>query len=347
MRRVRTPAREIADIEKIIQKIIAVTGASGFIGQHVCSDLFRRGYLVRALTSNPLAIKAGVQAHFAPDLRDVELLRTTFRGVNAVIHLAGRAHVMSDTAGDSTYHAVNVAVTRAVAEAAATEMVSQMIFASSVKAIGEGGEGVLSDASLEKPEDAYGRSKLEAEHVLSQTSKRDGLHVTILRLPLVYGPGVKGNLRRLFDAVWRGFPIPVSEVPNTRSMLGVENALAFIDRLLQEPLVSQRPFLLSDSESVSTEGLVRMIGTGLHRRPRIVKLPLTLLRGAARVGDVIALSGMPAFTTRHFDRLTGSMIVDSSRAWREAGIHPPLSVQTGIARTAAWYVRDGRDQRIN
>jgi UDP-glucose 4-epimerase len=105
------------------------------------------------------------------------------------------------------YRAVNVDGTRALAEAAAAESVRQVIFASSVKAIGEGGDASLSDNSPEKPQDAYGRSKLEAEQLLYEISAREGLPVTILRFPLVYGPGVKGNVRRLFDAIWRGLPL--------------------------------------------------------------------------------------------------------------------------------------------
>lgn len=238
---------------------------------------------------------------------------------------------------DALYRAVNVDGTRAVAEAAAAESVRQVIFASSIKAIGEGGDALLSDDSPEKPQDAYGRSKLEAERLLYEISEQEGLPVTILRFPLVYGPGVKGNLRQLFSAVWRGLPIPVGGVRNARSMLGVDNIVAFIGRLLQEPIVSQRPFLLSDREDVSTERLVRMIGAGLGRKPHIVKPPLRFLRGLAAVGDLVALSGLPALTSKHLDRLTTSLIVDSSRAWREAGINPAVSIEAGIARTAIWY----------
>jgi len=319
-----------------------VTGARGFIGQHVCADLLRQGYLVRALTRDPSGMELGVDARFAPDLRDVELLRTAFRGVSAVIHLAGRAHVMSDRAGDAAYRSLNVDGTRGVAEAAAAESVEQVIFASSVKAIGEGGDAPLSDNSPERPQDAYGRSKLEAEQLLSKISEREGLPVTTLRFPLVYGAGVKGNVRRLFDAVWRGLPIPVGSVRNERSMLGIDNIVSFIGRVLQTPIVSPRPFLLSDAETVSTEAFVRMIGTGLARKPRIVKLPLGLLRGIAAVGDVVALVGIPALTSKHLDRLTGSLIVDSSRAWREAGISPPVSLEAGVTRTATWYLAHAR-----
>jgi nucleoside-diphosphate-sugar epimerase len=304
----------------------------------VCLDLLRQGYSVRALTRDPSRIRPGVETHLTPDLRNVEVLRTGLRGVNAVIHLAGRAHVMSGTVADAAFRAVNIDGTRAVALAAAAEAVTQLIFSSSVKAVGEGGDAPLSDESPENPLDAYGRSKLEAEQRLSEIAQSEGLPVTILRFPLVYGPGVRGNMRRIFDAVWWGLPIPIGSVHNARTLLGVGNIVAFITRLLQEPLVSRRPYLLGDRETVSTETLVRMIGTDLKRVPRLVKLPLRFLRGLASVGDIVAHLGVPALTSAHVDRLTGSLIVDSSRAWREACISPPVPLEDGIARTAEWYL---------
>ena len=321
-------------------KTIAVTGASGFIGRRVCSHLVRQGYTVRALIRHPSSIEPGVQAYPTPDLRSVELLRNGLRGVDCVIHLAGRAHVMSGTGADAEFRAVNVDGTRAVAQAAAAESVSQLIFSSSVKVLGEGGELPLSDDSPENPLDAYGRSKLEAERSLTEIADREGLLATILRFPLVYGPGVKGNMRRIFDAVWRGFPIPIGAEQNARTMLGIDNMVAFVSGLLRKPLAGKRPFLLSDRETVSTETLVQMIGTDLKRHPRIVKLPRALLRGVAAVGDIAARAGLPALTSAHVDRLTGSLIVDSSRAWLEAGIDPPVSLENGLAGTAAWYLRD-------
>jgi UDP-glucose 4-epimerase len=238
---------------------------------------------------------------------------------------------------DAAYAAVNVEGTRAVAQAAADESVVQVIFASSVKAIGETGNVPLRDDTPEFPQDAYGRSKLAAERVLSEISERRGFHATVLRFPLVYGPGVKGNLRRLFDAVWRGIPIPVAGATNARSMLGIDNICAFINRLLHEPIESVRPFLLSDRETASSEDLVRMIGRGLGRKPRFVKIPLPLLCRIGAVGDCAALLGIPSLTSGDVNRFTGSLIVDSSRAWLAAGLNPPVPLEAGISRTASWY----------
>jgi UDP-N-acetyl-alpha-D-quinovosamine dehydrogenase len=309
----------------------------------VCANLLREGYSVRALSRDPSGKRPGLDARVTPDLRDVQSLRAVFRGASAVIHLAGRAHVMADQGGDAAYRAVNVDGTRGVALAAAAESVGQVIFSSSVKAIGEGGSIALCDTTPEEPQDAYGRSKLEAERLLFEISERERLPVTVLRFPLVYGPGVKGNVRRLFDAVWRGFPIPVGGVHNRRSLLGIDNILSFLSRILATPVVSQRPFLLSDAETISTEGLVELIGSGLGRKPRIVRLPISVLRGVAGVGDVLALSGFPSFSSKHLERLIGSLTIDSSRAWREAGINPSASLQAGITQTAEWFLGSIRD----
>jgi UDP-glucose 4-epimerase len=251
---------------------------------------------------------------------------------------------MSDSSGDAVYRLTNVEGTRAVAEAARAELVRHIIFSSSVKAIGEGGEAPLTDDTPESPQDAYGRSKLAAERVLLDLCDREQMTATILRFPLVYGPGVKGNLRRLFDAVWWGLPIPIGEVRNARSMLGIDNLVAFLGSVLERPPASRRPFLLSDIETVSTENLVEMIGSKLGRRTRVVKVPLRALRAVASITDAVAFLGLPVLTNAHIDRLTGSLVIDSSRAWAEARVLQPRPLDVGIARTAAWYLNTVRQR---
>jgi nucleoside-diphosphate-sugar epimerase len=120
-------------------------------------------------------------------------------------------------------------------------------------------------------------------------------------------------------------------------MIGIDNITPFIERLLDEPISRPRPFLLSDKETVSVEELLWMIGKGLGRKPRPVKLPVALLQGIALMGDVIAPFGVPFLTSQQLSRLTDSLVVDSSRAWREVGLIPPVPITVGIARTAEWY----------
>ena len=321
-----------------------MTGSGGFIGRHVCTDLVRRGFSVRALTRDSSRVIPGVEIWANRDLLDVESLRPSFRGADAVIHLAGRAHMMFDERADEAYRLTNVEGTRAVAKAAAAESVRHVIFSSSVKAVGEGGEVRLTCDTPEAPQDAYGRSKLEAERILAEVCDAAGIVSTVVRFPVVYGPGVKGNILRLFDAVWRGIPVPVGGIANARSMLGIDNILGFLAVILDRPPASGKPFLLSDGEAVSTERLVKLIGEKLGRTARVVGVPIGLLRLFAAAGDAIASLGMPIFTSGQLERLTGSLVVDSSAAWRAAGIAPPVSLDVGIGRTAAWYCENHKSR---
>jgi nucleoside-diphosphate-sugar epimerase len=319
--------------------VIAVTGASGFVGHHVCDDLLRRGYSVRAVSRRPLVAQAGKQVISVRSFSDAEQLGAALRGASTVIHLAARAHHVRERGDrEADYTDANISGTRAVAEAAAREGVRHVIFASSVKAVAEFSSTPLRDDTPPNPMDPYGRSKLAAENVLIQTGRNRGFQTTVLRFPLVYGAGIKGNMRRLFDAVWAGIPIPLASSENARTMLGIENLTTFVARICQVPPPSDRPFLLSDKETVSTSALIQLIGGALGRRPRVFKLPHSLLRGIARFGDAISSVGIPFLTSAELNRLTGSLIVDSSRAWAAVNLEPARSLGAGISDTAAWYV---------
>jgi nucleoside-diphosphate-sugar epimerase len=325
---------------------VAITGANGFIGRHLCRTLTAAGHSVTAIGRDLKDVPASATGYPIKDLTDSSSLRRGFRGATVVVHLAGRAHVMRPGPKDShLYRHVNVDGTIAVADAAAAEGVGHVIFGSSVKAIGEGRGETLDDSTPPHPLEEYGRSKLEAEQELLIRAERHGFTATVLRFPLVYGPGVKGNMLRLYDAVWKHIPLPVGGIRNERTMLGLDNLAAFVTRAIELPLPPAKPFLLSDAESVSTETLVRMIGRALKRAPLIIPLPLFLLRGAGALGDMIASLGLPAIGSNAVDRLTGSLRVSSSRAWQAAGLDPVFSLEQGIARTAEWYVQRTTRQR--
>jgi nucleoside-diphosphate-sugar epimerase len=320
-------------------RLIAVTGATGFIGHHVCRELIRNGYKVIGLGRDTSRLPAGVRGRDIRDLTDASALRSAFRGSRAVIHLAGRAHVMHERGdAEALYRKVNVDGTLAVAQAAAAEGVAQVIFTSSVKAIGEVAGRMLDDSTEPQPVDAYGRSKLEAERTLQRVGAEAGFEATIVRLPLVYGPGVKGNVLRLFDAVWRGIPLPIGGIRNERSLLGIDNLVGFTLQILEEPVRSSTPFLLSDPEAASTESLVRMIGSALGRKPRIVNVPIGVLHAMGRAGDLGTSWGIRVVTSADIRRLTRSLRIDSSRAWAAAGITPVVPLDEGMRRVAQWYI---------
>ena len=200
----------------------------------------------------------------------------------------------------------------------------QLVLASTVKAVGEGnwprpGRKTRPPA----PSDPYGTSKLEAERAVREVAHRQGIRAAVLRFPLVYGPGVKGNMLRLFALVDRGVPLPFGSVANRRSMLYVGNLVAAVRAALESPLDRTETFFVSDGRDLSLPALIRMIGKALGKPVRLLPVPPSLLR--------LVLPAAEA------ERLIGSLTVDGSKLSRMTGYRAPHSVEEGLRVTADWY----------
>jgi nucleoside-diphosphate-sugar epimerase len=238
--------------------------------------------------------------------------------------------VLRETAADplSDYRRINVQATERLAREAAGLGVRRLVFVSSVKVNGERTrDRPYTEVDAPRPEDAYGISKHEAEQALAGIAAGTGIETVVLRPPLVYGPGVKGNFLRLMGIVARGLPLPLASIANQRSLVYVGNLVDAIVGAIDAPQAAGRTYLVSDGDDVSTPGLARAIARALAVRPRLLPCPPPLLRLAA------ALSGRGA----EIARLTGSLQVDSSRIRRELGWLPPFRLEQGLAETARWY----------
>lgn len=314
-----------------------VTGATGFLGRHVARDLMAHGWRVRGLARpGSGALEPGVEPAPAAGLDDRDALRRACAGVDAVVHLAARVHVMRETSADplGDFRRVNVEGTRAVAEAAADQAVRAVVLASSVKAVGESsGGGCWTEAVSPAPQDPYGVSKLEAERVLREVAEARGLHAPVLRLPLVYGPGVKGNFIRMFRLVDRGVPLPLGSVRNRRSLAFAGNVAAAVRAVIAAPAAARETFFVSDGFDFSTPELVRAIARALGRPARLVPVPEGAFRLAGRLGDRL---GAP-LTTAAVDRLLGSLCVDTGHLRAVTGWAPAVTPAQGLAEVAAWY----------
>jgi nucleoside-diphosphate-sugar epimerase len=248
-----------------------------------------------------------------------------------VVHLAARAHVMRDTASDSLaeYRRINVAGSARLAQAAATAGASRLIYMSSIKVNGEATFGApFRESDAPAPLDAYGRSKWEAEQVLGRIAAQTGLGLTVLRPPLIYGPGVKGNVARLLGWIARGLPLPLAAVDNRRSLIYLENLIDATLAVLRHPAAG-RTYLVSDARDLSTPQLIRALARGLDRPPRLyaVAPPLLRLAGACTgQGDAV-------------ERLLGSLQVDASRIGAELGWRPAHDPEAGLIETAKAYRR--------
>jgi len=254
------------------------------------------------------------------------------QGIEVVIHCAARAHVMHEHSTDprALYRAVNVDGTRRLAEEAVRCGVHRLVFLSSVKAVGERSVpgrplGVLDEP---RPEDDYGRSKYEAELALKEVSASTGLEVVIVRPPLVYGPGVKGNFLRLLGLVARGFPLPFGSIDNARSMVSLANLVDFLSVCVESPAAAGKTFFVSDGDDLSTPDLIRKVALSMNRRARLVPVPVAMLNGMA------GLVGKSA----EIERLTGTLQVDINPNRDLLGWSPRFSVEGGLRETADWFL---------
>lgn len=316
---------------------VLVTGANGFIGQHLCRDLLGAGWKVKGAVRGPDTVRdlpVGVTRVAIGDLGPETNWTQALEDVDVVVHLAARVHVISERKNQAealrVYRRVNVEGTRRLVESCVRAGVRRLIFMSSVKAVGEGGHSPdrpYTETDACRPVDPYGISKMEAEQIVSAAGKTRGIQVVILRAPLVYGPGVRGNFLRLLRALDGGLPIPVATVRNARSMVFVGNLVDIIRLSMEHPLAAGAIFFVADQEPLSTQELIRRLSHHLGRRPRIVPVPVGLLMFVAS-----------CFGKRlEVDRLVGSLVVDTHALRGALGWHPPFGVDHGLAETVRWF----------
>ncbi|MBU6995829.1 NAD-dependent epimerase/dehydratase family protein [Ferrovum myxofaciens] len=307
---------------------VLVTGAGGFVGKGLVPYLERQGHtVVRALRMAKEDNEVGI-GDIGPDTD----WRVALGGVEAVVHLAARVHVMQaeDLSSQQAFHRVNTAGTLNLARQAASAGVRRLVFLSSVKVLGE--EGVLTAASIPRPADAYGQSKWAAEQGLHTVATNTGLEVVILRPPLIYGPGVGANFARLMHWVRCGVPLPLGGVRNRRSLLALGNLVDAVGWVLRHPAAAGRTYLLSDGEDVSTPDLIRHLAHALGRSARLLTVPPFLLLGLGK------LLGRRA----EIHRLLGSLVVDASAIRAELGWSPPFTLAAGLDDLVA---REGEMER--
>lgn len=317
---------------------VLITGLTGLLGPYVARSLQALGASVRGLARHaaggafPWPLELGA-------LDDPAALRRALSGAGTVVHLAARVHVMHETAADplGSYRAVNVDGTARLLEAASRAGVRRFVLVSSVKAAGERADRTLTETMPARPADPYGISKLEAEHLVVAWAEAQGVHSAILRLPLIYGAGMRGNMRRLFELVQRGIPLPFGAVRNQRSLVYAGNAADAVAAVLTTEAARNELFYASDGRDVSTAELTRAIGSALGRRARLFAVPPALLAGAARAGDVVARAVPCPVTSAMLERLVGSLTVDITKLRTVTGYTPRMTLAAGLAETACWY----------
>jgi len=311
---------------------ILVTGSGGFVGRALCPALLKAGHHVR-ITSRSLATQTAhhdVETVAIGDIGPDTDWTWALENIDAVVHLAGRAHVMQETEADplTAFRLVNTAGTKRLAEATLQHGVKRLVFMSSVKVHGEQShDGAFLETDTLAPEGPYGQSKREAEQALRAVAQNSDLETVILRPPLIYGPHVKGNFKTLLNVCSKSLPLPLGAVQNQRSLIFVSNLVSAIIKCLEHDKAAGETFLVSDDKDISIADLIHCIATALHVSPRLVPITPKFLKFVGR------LVGREAMITR----LTASLIVDSSKIRSLLGWKPSYSVVEGLEQTATWF----------
>lgn len=308
---------------------VLVTGASGFIGSQLCRYLKKHGVDTIAVSRgapqiNTTSVTVDLESESFPD----EYLK----GTRAIVHCAARAHVTREDSSDplADYRRMNVDSTLRLAEQAARVGVQRFVFLSSIgvngnstlSSIHPGSPPVFKEDQTPSPHDMYAVSKWEAEQGLWHIQQQTGLEVVIIRPPLVYGPGAKGNFATLIKWVKRGVPLPLKSVPNQRSFIALDNLVSFIAACVEHPEAAGEVFVIADGEDISTTELLRRVAYASGRNARLISIPTAFLLLLAR------LTGKQSVA----ESLLGSLKVDASKAGNLLGWRPPVKMDEQLKK---------------
>lgn len=311
---------------------VLVTGANGFVGRTLCPALGDAGFAVRAAVRRGNGSVAGASDDTVAigSIRPETEWEPALEGVDTIVHLAGRVHVLRKRMRDpqAEVRKVNVLGTERLGWAAVNAGVRRLVYVSSVGVNGRSTPGFAFTEDHEpSPDNLYAASKWEAEQALRRISAETGLEVVILRPTLIYGPGVKANFLRLMKLVDSGLPLPLGAIRNRRSLLYVGNLADLIAKCLRMPEAAGETFLVSDGRDVSTPELIRIIAEAIGKAPRLLPVPAPAMR---LIGRATGMSGA-------LEPLLDSLAVDSSKVRRALDWRAPYTIAQGLRETARWF----------
>jgi len=305
-----------------------ISGAGGFVGKALCAELFRRGQSVSAAVRSEKSLIENIEVIIVGAIDSETKWADALCDVDVVIHLAARVHVMREQAADplAEFLQVNLHGTSNLARQAACFGVKRFVYVSTIKVNGEQTSATQSFTELDEPspQDFYSISKWQAEQALWRIAQETGLEIVVVRPPLVYGPGVKGNFAQMLALIAKRFPLPLASVYNRRSLIYVENLVDALIVCATHPVAAGQTYLVCDGEDISTPDLLRQLGDAMGCPAHILPFPPSWLRMLGK------LSGK----SEQVERLLGSLQVDSGKIRRDLNWVPPYIMQQGLQATA-------------
>jgi nucleoside-diphosphate-sugar epimerase len=260
---------------------ILITGQNGFIGKALFSLLQQQNHQVRGVVRNEQQADKDQDIVAIGDIGPTTDWKLTLVDIEVIIHLANRAHILNDQDQDplTIFRKINVDGTIQLVEQALKSGVKRFIFVSSIKVNGEKTDKhPFTSKNKPNPQDPYAISKLEAEIALREIAQKSSMDVVIIRPPLVYGQGVKGNFQRLSRLVETGIPLPFASIKNKRSLISLNNLLQILSKAVIDPATVNQTLLVSDGRDLSTPQLIKKIANSIGKPVRLFPFPVKLLK---------------------------------------------------------------------
>lgn len=309
---------------------ILVTGATGFVGRSLVPALIQAGYQVRCAVTHKIDWLLAEQI-LIERLEEQADWTELLNGIDVVIHLAARVHVMKEKSASplEDFCKINSIATKKLAEQAAKIGVKRFVFLSTVKVNGEFTQigNPFTEQCIPNPQDYYGQSKLYAEQHLLSISKNTTMQVVILRPPLIYGPRVKANFLKIMGLVNTRLPLPFAKINNKRHFIYIENLISAICCVIENPKAANQVFLVADDTALSLTQLIKLIAKGMDTRVRLLPIYTGVL---TTIFKCLGLTNLSL-------RLLGTLEVSNNKIKTELSWSPPVSSEEGVAKTAKWY----------
>lgn len=289
---------------------ILITGATGFVGMNL------KEYL--GFTHNIKSLSIRYNESQKVKIND-----------EVVIHLAGKAHDLKKVSNPQEYYEANFELTKQLFDAFLTSEGTVFIFMSTVKAVADEVKGILTEDSIPNPKTHYGIAKHQAEQYILSVIIPEGKRVYILRPCMIHGPGNKGNLNLLYQLVAKGLPWPLGAFENQRSFLSIDNLCFVIEQLLDNDSIPSGIYNVADDDSLSTNELIRLLGTSFGKTSRIFNLPQKMISSMAKLGDHLYLP----LNTERLQKLTENYMVSNQKIVKVMGKSLPVTVKEGLLKT--------------